>query len=119
MQYTIIYPKYTYTVKQCLQDILEFEYFNKFNEYYTNFWGLLTQEQRDFIKDMESKWLKNEIHEDDYYSTRNFAFLDFIADKYRDDAEYVNTVDEYDDPDDWWDSLDDDTKEDVMEMCRG
>lgn len=123
MHYTLYYGNFEFAVEQNYQDILEFEFSKAFGTEYTPYTALQTQEQKDFIKDFNYKWMHNEIHEYDYYTSRNFDFLDWLKAHYEDAAEDAQWVDEYEDedmdPDDWWDGLDYTTKEDVMETYNG
>lgn len=111
MNYTLYYPNYEYDVEQKYEDILAYEFVKAFNE---DIGFFLTDEQKQFIKDFDYRWNKNEIHEYEYYTTRNYAFIDWLKAKYEDEAE-EECGPKYEDADDWWDSLDYTTKEDIME----
>ena len=118
MKYELYYGDFTFEVEQNYLDILGYEFKNKFNEDYEPSYTLYTSEQKEYVKDFETKWLKNEIHEYDYYTTRNYEFLNWLKDKYYDDAEdaqYAEEELENMEPDDWWDNLDYSVKLGVME----
>ena len=116
MQYTLYYGNFEFSVEQTAQDILEFEYKKTFGEDYTPYYGLMSPEQQLFVKKFNTDWVHNDIHEYDYYTTRNYDFLDFLKEKYEDAAEQAQYSEvEYDDPDEWWDDLDYDDKVNIME----
>lgn len=114
MIYTLYYSDYSFDIEQNYKDILDYEYEKVFNEEIGFF---LTPEQKSFIQIFDSKWNKNEICESDYYTTRNYDFLKWLKDKYADEAEEANLEDM--DADEWWGSLDYDTKESIMEQYYG
>ena len=123
MKYVLYYGNFPYEIDQCYQDILEYEYQRTFNEGYTPYYGLCTPEQKDFIKDFDFKWLHNDIHEYDYYTTLNYDFLNWVKEKYEEAAEEAQYAElqaasaewtEEDDPDDWWGCLSEDEKERIL-----
>ena len=119
MKYELYYGNFTYEVEQNYLDILSYEFEKTFNEEYVPYYTLYTPEQNAYVKEFETKWLNNEIHEYDYYTTRNYEFLDWLKEKYADDAEEAQYEEEsaYEDlePDDWWYNLDYSVKLGVME----
>lgn len=118
MQYELYYGNFPYTVESNPEDILSFEFQKNFNVEYSQYFALYTDLQKEFIKDFNTKWLNNEIHDYDYYTTLNYEFLDWLKNKYYDDAEEAqgHNVEEdcYTNPDDWWNSLDFTVKVDIM-----
>lgn len=121
MEYTLYYDNYAFVVEQTYQDILEYEFNKRFKEHYDPYYTLYTKEQKDFVKDFDYKWLCNEIHCYDYYTSGNFDFLDWLKDKYElamEQVQYAESLEELD-PDDWWDGLDYATKQDVMDSYCG
>ena len=118
MKYAIYYGDYEYLVEQNYLDILDYEFTKTFYESYDPYYTLYNDKQKTFVKAFEYNWLHNNIHEYDYYTTRNYDFLTWLKNKYESAAEEVVQYLEDSDPDDWWDSLDDDTKYDIMDSCR-
>lgn len=121
MVYTLYYGNFEYTVEQSYGDILAYEFNKAFNLEYTPYTVLCTKEQKDFIEDFDRRWWHNDIHEYDYYTTRNYEFLDWLKARYADAVEEAQYIDEDDlvDPDSWWDSLDDEVKDDIMKSHLG
>ena len=118
MIYTLNYEDYSYDVESNYQDLLEYEFEKEFN-IELPFFGFYTDAHRKFIADFDYKWFHNCIHEYDYYTTRNYDFLDWLKSRYADEAEeaYYQELDDMD-ADEWWDNLDCDTKEHIMEIYR-
>ena len=121
MKYVICYGDFEYEVEQNYLDILSFEFEKVFSEEYDPYYTLYTPEQQTYVKDFEYKWLHNDIHEYDYYTTRNYEFLDWLKAKYADEAEDAQWTEDEDDDldsDDWWDGLDYTTKDEIMERYQ-
>ena len=118
MTYTLIYDfednydYFEYPVRQNVEDILRYEFEKFFKHPYSPF--LLTETQKEFIRDFEDKCIHNQIHYYDYYTTHNFDFLDWLKDKYRDEAEEARDS-EFDEDayDDWWYCLSEEDKRDI------
>lgn len=106
------YDYFEYSVEQSYDDILEYEFKKTFKENLNKL--ILTDEQKNFIKDFEYKCNHNKIYYYDYYTTHNFDFLDWLKDKYYYEALVAqeNELDE-DDFDDWWHMLDEDDKREI------
>lgn len=115
MVYTLYYDDFEFKVEQNYDDILEYEFKNAFtvdiNPYF------LSDEHRKFVDEFADKVYRGDVHMFDYYTTRNYDFINWLKEKYESEAEearYESEESEYEDPDDWWDDLDDDTKEEIM-----
>ena len=113
MIYTITYGDMERDIESSYADILAYEFSKRFNTEYDPDYLFYTEEQKEFVKNFDTRWLKNDIHDYDYYTTRNFDFLDWLQDKYAE--EFASYVCEELDPDEWWDSLDDDMKATIMD----
>ena len=90
MIYTLTYypERWTsvdYTVESNYKDILSYEFEKQFHRNY-NPVSYLTPEEKQFVKEFDSKWFKNEISEFDYYTTRNYPFLDWLKETYEEAA---------------------------------
>ena len=118
MQYELYYGNVPYMVESNPEDILSFEFQKTFRDEYSRCHNLYTEIQKEFIKDFNTKWLTNEIHDYDYYTPANYEFLNWLKDKYYNEAEeaqHQGTEEEcYTNPDDWWNSLDFTVKVDIM-----
>jgi hypothetical protein len=77
---TVDINDYEFVVEDNLQDIVEYMYELKFNKKYNYLNWYLESGSREFIKDLQEKWWKNEI--DTITLHQNFDFKDWIKDKY-------------------------------------
>ena len=113
MKYTLFYNDFEFDVEQNYDDILEYEFKNAFtvdiNPYF------LSDEHKKFVNEFADKVSHGDVHMYDYYTTQNYDFLNWLKEKYESEAEESRYESEYEDPDDWWDDLDDETKEEIMD----
>lgn len=93
---------YTYYVDISLQDIIEYLFKEKYEKDYNPLSWYLEDGAREFVKDIEDSWLKDEI--DEYGMLQDLSLRTFLKDKYASDVvkelerEHWNYLyDEYDD----------------------
>ena len=118
ISYTIYYEDmdFDYSVEQNYEDIFNYEFEKEFGVKYNYLTEALYPEHKHFVKDFESKCNKNQIHYYEYYTTHNFDFLDWLKDKYEEDARdaFNDYIDE-DEIDDWWYELSEEEKKEIYE----
>ena len=75
---------YEYTIQSNIQDIIEYEYENKFRKKYSALSWYLESGAKEFVKDLENKWLSNKI--DTVAMYQDFKFLDWLKERYYEKA---------------------------------
>lgn len=75
---------YEYHVQLNLQDILEYEYENKFRKKYNCLSWYLEPGAKEFVKDVESRWWKNQIDTVSLYN--DYKFIDWLKECYYEKA---------------------------------
>lgn len=81
----INYTDYEYNISESIEDIKKYEYESTFGKKYCELSWYLQEGAKELIKDLDTKWFKNEIDTTGYYSF-NFKFKDWLSDYYRADA---------------------------------
>lgn len=77
---------YTYWVDITCQDIIEYLFKEKYGKEYSPLSWYLEDGAREFVKDIEDSWLRNEI--DEYGMLQDLALRSFLKEKYADDVAY-------------------------------
>ena len=118
LHYDSDFGPFTFVVESSFDDILGYEFEKAFGEGYSTLRsGLYSDEQKDLVKTLTAKWDSNDIHDYDYYTTRNPEFIDWLMETYEEEAlSAAKSTMKYDDPNDWWDTLDFWKKWDIMDM---
>jgi len=75
---------YTYYVDISLQDIIEYLFKEKYEKDYNPLSWYLEDGAREFVKDIEDSWLKDEI--DEYGMLQDLSLRTFLKDKYASDV---------------------------------
>lgn len=75
---------YTYEVDIGLQDIIEYLFKEKYGITYKPLSWYLEDGAREFVKDIEDSWLRNEI--DVYDMLQDLSLKDFLRDKYKEEV---------------------------------
>lgn len=75
---------YEYLVQPNFQDILEYEYENKFRKKYAVLSWYLETGSKEFVKELESRWLKNKIDTGLLY--QDYDFIDWLKNRYYEKA---------------------------------
>ena len=78
---------YTYKVDLELQDIIEYLFKEKYGKDYSPLSWHLEDGAREFVRDIEDSWLRNEI--DEYDMLRDLSLKDFLKEKYKEDVAEV------------------------------
>ena len=115
MRINLYYPDidYTYDVLIWKNDYIEYLWFKHFGKHYDSLSYMLDDKNGEVYKGLEKQWYENKIDE---FSIRNEEeFKQFLLDRYAEEArDRYYKEEEEKDPDDWWESLNDDTKERIM-----
>lgn len=77
---TVTQMDYAYTIQSNIQDIIEYEYENKFRKKYDALSWYLESGAKEFVKDLENKWLSNKI--DTVAMFQDFKFIDWLKERY-------------------------------------
>lgn len=77
---------YTYWIDISCQDIVEYLFKEKYCKEYNQLSWYLEEGAREFVKDIEDSWLRNDV--DEYGMLRDLSLRDFLKDKYADDVAY-------------------------------
>lgn len=77
--------EYTYTIDENLNDVIDYMFIQKYNRPYENNLGWYLEDgAKEFVKDIEDKWWHNKL--DTYTLYHDYKFLDYLTEKYRDEA---------------------------------
>ena len=76
---------YTHWVDITCQDIVEYLFKEKYRKEYNPLSWYLEDGAREFVKDIEDSWLRNEI--DEYGMLQDLDLRDFLKEKYEEDVE--------------------------------
>lgn len=79
-EFTVTKMNYEYTIQSNIQDIIEYEYENKFRKKYDALSWYLESGAKEFIKDLENKWFSNKI--DTVAMFQDFKFIDWLKERY-------------------------------------
>ena len=121
MNYELYYHDldFVYTVEEDVRDIFKYEFKKKFGLEYDCFRESFDDRYKVFIKDFEKQCNSGNIHYYDYYTTHNFDFLDWLKDNYEDEAaQALYEMEDEEDFDEWWYSLDEDDKKEIYDRWR-
>lgn len=77
---TVTQMDYEYTIQSNIQDIIEYEYENKFRKKYDALSWYLESGAKEFVKDLENKWFSNKI--DTIAMFQDFKFIDWLKERY-------------------------------------
>lgn len=77
---------FDYMVEENLRDIISYLFENKYFKEYDESNYYLEPGAKEFVKDIEEKWYNNSIDPHDFYSYKNFGFLDFLRWRYAEEA---------------------------------
>ena len=75
---------YTYCVDLSLQDIIEYLFKERYGKYYNPLSWYLEDGAREFVKDIEDSWLRNDI--DEYGMLKDLSLREFLKEKYKDEV---------------------------------
>ena len=76
---------YSYYVDVSLQDIIEYLFKEKYEKDYNPLSWYLEDGAREFVKDIEDSWLRDDI--DEYGMLQDLSLRTFLKDKYASDVE--------------------------------
>lgn len=79
-EFTVTQMDYEYTIQSNIQDIIEYEYENKFRKKYDALSWYLESGAKEFVKDLENKWFSNKI--DTIAMFQDFKFIDWLKERY-------------------------------------
>ena len=121
MLYKVLYYEdidYSIVVEVTKEDYIEHLWFKKFNVPFNIMTYLLYDKQGVYYKELENKWLHNEIDERTMNSESDF--ISYLNSKHKNEAiEEQMKEEEDEDPDEWWDNLDDEIKQNIRETYGG
>lgn len=76
---------YPFIVFENLQDIIEYNYELRYNKPYNPINWYLDEGAKDLVKDLEKRWVKNQIDTFKYFNM-DFEFKDWLHQKYESEA---------------------------------
>lgn len=118
LYYPNIDDGYYFTTHAWKNDYIEYLWEKYFNKPFDIRTYLLDDKHGIVYNDLEKKWFNNEL--DELSISKEPKFTQFLLDKYEDEARNeFERENEWKDPDDWWEDLDEDKRRVIMESYRG
>lgn len=87
------YFTHEYFVDVSCQDIVEYLYFERYEKYWNPLSWYLEEGAREFVKDIEDSWLRDDI--DEYGMLRDLSLKDFLKSKYIEDVRRECRINHY------------------------